>query len=503
MNDLNVSMTIRAVDQASPVLSRLAGRLQTAQIAAARLGSSSGFGLVAAAAGQVGDRLQGVMRATAQVSQRIGLMTAGLGFGFGQMLGGIVRTAAEFERFEATLTATEGSADKAKTALAWASKFAAETPLQLDQVIDAFIRARAYGLDPMNGSLKAMVDTMAATGRGSEMLGDVVNSLGQAWSKGKLQSEDAQELLTRGIPVFATLAQVMGKSEAQLQKMASAGKLGRKEIALLIDALGKRNAGAAARMMTTWDGLISNLQDQWTRFQLMMSRAGLFDWMKQQISGLLAVVDRMAADGSLQKLAAEWGGRFKDALVAVKDAALIVNDVLVAVHDRFNSWKPALAAVAAVMAGPLVLALGSAALAIGKLGLALALTPFGWAIGLAAALAAAAIGIYTNWEWVAGRLQAIWAGLTAAVQPVINAVNETAGLIGRATTATGDFLRGYAKPAAAQPTAVPPGAASASALSGDISVSFANAPAGTRLTGMTASPRLTLSASMGRNFDPW
>jgi hypothetical protein len=108
------------------------------------------------------------------------------------------------------------------------------------------------------------------------------------------------QMLERGVPVWDLLAEAMGKSAAEVQKLSEQGKLGREEITLLTEALGARYSGASQKASETWDGIISNLDDQWTRFQRMVMDAGLFDWMKDKLEGLLDRLDEMAKDGTLQ-----------------------------------------------------------------------------------------------------------------------------------------------------------------------------------------------------------
>jgi phage tail tape-measure protein len=65
-------------------------------------------------------------------------------------------TASKFEQFSVMLTGIEGSADKARKSMAWVQDFAQKTPYELDDVMDAFVKLKAYGIDPMNGSPAAL-----------------------------------------------------------------------------------------------------------------------------------------------------------------------------------------------------------------------------------------------------------------------------------------------------------------------------------------------------------
>jgi tape measure domain-containing protein len=238
MADLNVALILRLVDKAT-------GPARAAMRALARLGGdglmaqantvSRGAGMMAVGLGRVTDAARtGAGAILAYQGLMVGIAAA------------FVRPAAQFERFNVQLTNLEGSSEGAKKAMVWIEDFATRTPLELEDTVAAYARLRAFGIDPTNGSMQAIVDTMAATGGNAETMEGIVLALGQAWTKGKLQGEEAMQMLERGIPVWDLLAEKTGKSAAELMKMSSAGELGRSEITLLIEALGEKNAGAAA-----------------------------------------------------------------------------------------------------------------------------------------------------------------------------------------------------------------------------------------------------------------
>jgi len=229
----------------------------------------------------------------------------------------LLGVATSFESYNIQLATLEGSSEKGQKAMAWISDFAARTPLELDQVVEAYRNLKTFGLDPTDGTLQAMVDTMAASGKGAEQLEGLTLALGQAWTKGKLQGEEALQLLERGVPVWDILSEKYGKTAAELQDLASKGELGRDTIRLLIEEMGNRNAGASDKMAATWTGMVSNLSDAWTRFELAIMNAGLFDWMKGKLQLLLDTVNRMAGDGSLQA----WAQSASDRIIQVLESA--------------------------------------------------------------------------------------------------------------------------------------------------------------------------------------
>ena len=394
MADLNIALILRLVDRATAparaamkTIERIGGdslvrQAERAKRASAMIGS--GLGDISGAA------VKG------------GAAVAAYGAGMTALAASFVKPAAQFEQFNVQLTTLEGSSAKAEQAMAWIEDFATRTPLSVEQTVEAYARLKAFGLDPTTGSLQAMVDTMAATGGDAETLNGLTLALGQAWTKGKLQGEEAMQMLERGVPVWDLLSQQMGKSTEEVQKLSEQGRLGREEITLLMDALGSRYTGASERASQTWDGIISNLWDQWTRFQRLVMGSGLFTWMKSQLQQLLEVLNRMAANGELQAWAESVGDHILRVLTAIRDFG-------VGVYDVWNTLYPALDRIADTIGGWDVLgwvALGlmfsgtllTIVTGIGKIALGLAGLVSTPVLLLAAAFAVLAYIIYANWD---------------------------------------------------------------------------------------------------------
>ena len=78
---------------------------------------------------------------------------------------GMAQVAGKFEQFQSVLEVTEGSSEKAKKSFDWVKKFAVDTPANLDEAMEAFVRLRAYGMDPTNGLLQTLGDTASAMGK--------------------------------------------------------------------------------------------------------------------------------------------------------------------------------------------------------------------------------------------------------------------------------------------------------------------------------------------------
>jgi tape measure domain-containing protein len=394
MADLNIALILRLVDRAT-------APARAAMRSIERIGGDSL--MRQAERVNAGARLmEAGLTDVGNAALRGGAVVAAYGAGMTALAASFVRPAAQFEQFNVQLTTLEGSAEGAEKAMAWIETFATKTPLSVEETVQAYARLRAFGLDPTTGSLQAMVDTMAATGGGAEKLDGLTLALGQAWTKGKLQGEEAMQMLERGVPVWDLLAEQMGKSAAEVQKLSEQGKLGKEEITLLMDALGSKYFGASERASETWDGIISNLRDQWTRFQRMVMNSGLFVWMKGQLQQLLDTLNRMAANGQLQAWADAVGHLMMAVLQGIRDLAVGIYNVWNTVFPALNRFAEIVGgwdvmgwiALGALFSNSLLLVAGG----IIKIGIGLAAITSAPIVALALAFTALAAVIYFNWD---------------------------------------------------------------------------------------------------------
>jgi tape measure domain-containing protein len=179
----------------------------------------------------------------------------------------VLRVNREMEDLRATLKSVTGSSEAAIDAFDQIQDFARETPFQIQELTQTFIKLKSFGIEPTNQVMLAITNQASKLGASTETLNGITLALGQAWAKGKLQGEEILQLVERGVPVYEILAQATGKNSAELQKMAEKGELGRAVIQQLIVKMGELASGANAEAINTISGSVSNLSDAWTRFE--------------------------------------------------------------------------------------------------------------------------------------------------------------------------------------------------------------------------------------------
>lgn len=250
------------------------------------------------------------------------------------------QTGDQAERLDVQLKAVMGSIAGGKEASAWIQDFAKNTPLQLSEVTQVFVRLKAFGIDPMAGAMQGIVDQAFKLGGGFEEVQGISLALGQAWAKQKLQGEEILQLIERGVPVWQMLEQVTGKNTAELQKLSEAGKLGRETISALMNEIAAQSRGAAADNMSLLSGLISNAQDNLAKFYRMVAESGALAWLKIQLANLNAEFEAMARDGRLQ----EWAQRLSDGFITM-------GETLKALIQTLYEWRTALTVLAQAWVG--------------------------------------------------------------------------------------------------------------------------------------------------------
>lgn len=299
----------------------------TSRVAAAREAMTSGA-----------RQIVGYAAAYLSLNAAFGLVQRGLNVirdGIYSMLG----TGDQFELLGKRLTSLMGSVGGGEKAVAWIKQFAKDTPLEVADVTDAFALLKSYGLDPITGTLQAVVDKNEQLGGGMERLTGISSALGQAYAKQKLQTEEILQLVERGVPVWGLLEKVTGKNTAQLQDLATKGKLGRDVIKALIAEIGASAKGAAAENMTTLTGLTSNLSDVWSDFLNRISKSGALDFVKGKLAEVGNTIDQMDKDGRLDALAKSLSNAFVEGAGRVEEfAKKLLNIDFNKLTDDSSNW---------------------------------------------------------------------------------------------------------------------------------------------------------------------
>lgn len=139
-------------------------------------------------------------------------------------------------------------------------EFGAASPFRFQELQQAANALLGFGVASKDvvATVKNLGEVASATGAPIEELAQIY---GRMVAKGKIQSEELVQLQQRGVPVMEALAKITGTTVDQVQELATAGKLGRREIEKLDEALGEAFSGSTAAQAETLNGQLSTLAD--------------------------------------------------------------------------------------------------------------------------------------------------------------------------------------------------------------------------------------------------
>lgn len=258
-------------------------------------GFTRGMNQIEGIAGKTGQRLAGIF------SGPMAALTGALSVGGIVALGkGFLDAGAEMETFEVRLGTLMGSTSEAKARMKELYEFAAVTPFNTAQVVGAEVTLRGFGASA-EAIMPGLIDLAAVMGMD---LPQAAIDMGKAWNQGAAGME------SDGAKVLRTMMQQ--RSSVDLTKMSIEDF---REV--LVETLNTGAfAGGAARMATTFKGLVSNLEDSWAGFQRQVADAGLFDNVKE---ALALTLDGINANTEASK---EWAQIISDDIwFAVKGIA--------------------------------------------------------------------------------------------------------------------------------------------------------------------------------------
>lgn len=226
------------------------------------------------------------------------------------------------EQAEVAFTTLLGSGEAARSMLADLQKFSAQTPFEMEGLIDNARQLLGVGIaaDKVIPTLTALGNTAGALGINQEAFNRILLATTQAFGKGKLQGEELMQMVENGIPVWQLLSKALGKPVEELQKLSSDGKLLSNEVLpLLFDQMQKDYGGAMAAQAKTLAGTWSSLKDN-TKILTGTAFKPLFDLTKELVGSLgdLAGSDK----------GREFSERFADSLqLAIDRTRAFVNTV--------------------------------------------------------------------------------------------------------------------------------------------------------------------------------
>lgn len=282
---------------------------------------------------------------------------------------------AQIEQFRTMFTTLTGSAEEADRIITQLQQDAQQSPFDSKSLIEANQYLISAGVEA-NDARQTILDlgnAIAATGGGSAELSRMAQNLQQIKNVGKASSQDIKQFANAGINIYGLLADSMGKTVEQVKDMDISYDV-------LADALSKASAeggqyyGAMEAQSQTLNGSLSST--------------------KESIQMLLGQITEAAMPVIVQVLG-------------------YVKQVISYLMNLDDSTKRIILIVAAVVAaiGPVVAMIGTIISGVGTLTTAISflIGPLGWIPLAIAAVVAAGVLLYQNWDTIKAKAAELWA----------------------------------------------------------------------------------------------
>lgn len=248
----------------------------------------------------------------------------------------ILKTAGELERMQVLMKGLSkeltdaGRAAEGLRDFQFVTNMAKNAPFEIGALSDSFVKLKVAGIDPTNGSMKALVDSVARFGGTGESLKRASVAIQQMAGKGVVSMEELRQQLGEAVPTaMQAMADGMGVSMQELAKIVQTGTLAAgPALRKMLVQMQIDNAGAAAEMMNTWTGMTSQLKTEWDLTAKAIADAGFADESKKAITELIALLQ----SDEFRR----FGVQFGDALGGVVKGLVDVTKFIVEYRDEIE-----------------------------------------------------------------------------------------------------------------------------------------------------------------------
>lgn len=350
-----------------------------------------------------------------------------VGYAGKTLLDALIGSNAEFEQYMTSFDVLLGSADKAQKMMEDLEDFSAKTPLQMDDVSKAAQLLLSYGTAQEDVMTRMQQLGDLAQGN-AEKLDRVSLAYGQMLAKGKVTGEELRQMTEAGVPLLQALADVMGVTTAELSKMLETGSVGIPELNQAIESMtdeGGKFYNMMEKQAQTMSGMWSTLTDEVNMFARNVGEES-FEYLKNELSGLMNTISQMKESGELDEIAANIGESISRTIELIVNLAKFLyemKDAIAVAAGAFVGLKTAMA-ISSLISG-VVTAINSLV------------------TGLKSVKTASDLARVATEALKTSQLATPWGAIAAAIGLVAGAVVSYNIVAGEATSETDELSRSY------------------------------------------------------------
>lgn len=206
---------------------------------------------------------------------------------------GFIEQAGSMEQNQIAFTTMLGSASKANQLLQEMSAFAARTPFNLPDIVNAGKQLLAYGT--AQGDVIKTTEMLGNVAAGLGIpLGDLIYLYGTLQVQQRAYTKDLVQFTNRGIDVMTPLAQQFGVTKDKVYELASQGKIGFADVQKAFIGMtseGGKFFNLMDKQSKSTLGVWSNMQDSITRLQIALGNA-LLPAVNELMANLMPLIQQ-------------------------------------------------------------------------------------------------------------------------------------------------------------------------------------------------------------------
>lgn len=278
----------------------------------------------------------------------------------------IMDAAGEIEKLQVMMrgmSEESGTAARELDALA-ASKFitdfAQNAPFKMDALTDTFVKLKTVGIDPTDGTMQSLTDSVANFGGSSEILKRASIAIQQMMGKGVISMEELRQQLGEAVPdAMQIMARSMNLTMAELVTKIESGTVESKTaIEKMMSEMALYYDGAGTRMMSTWQGVVQSMETRWKLF--LSTVAGDTNDGSSYFNTVKGMADELSqwfVSSEAQVFAQQMSDAMATMAKAVRDATVFIyenRDAIQALFQVYMVWFTAsriAGGMASLMAG--------------------------------------------------------------------------------------------------------------------------------------------------------
>jgi len=230
-------------------------------------------------------------------------------------LGAIFKQAGEIERLTvlmkglSTATTDIGKSKEAQQSLSSLYQIARTSGFAVQELAQSFVKIKSGGIDPMNGSLRGLVDATAAFGGNSDTLNRAAIAIQQMAGKGVISMEELRQQLGEAVPsAMSLMARAMGKSMPELAKMIQKGTVQAKPaLAAMFAEMERVYHGSGEKLANTLFGQMAQVKSNWAQLTTDFTGMGQKDSFFGRVVGEMKQLNTLMRSTEARSFLASFG----------------------------------------------------------------------------------------------------------------------------------------------------------------------------------------------------